>query len=123
MNHKEKSAGLPWFGIPRLLPFLRPYRGRIARMVTLALVCSVIDVCYPLFNRYVLDHFVADRTLDGLPAFIALYILVLAFQSVINYISMADSGTVEMNIDRDLRNSAFNHLQTLSFSYFRLPHA
>ena len=113
MNHKEKSAGLPWFGIPRLLPFLR-----IARMVTLALVCSVIDVCYPLFNRYVLDHFVADRTLDGLPAFIALYILVLAFQSVINYISMADSGTVEMNIDRDLRNSAFNHLQTLSFSYF-----
>ena len=118
MNHKEKSAGLPWFGIPRLLPFLRPYRGRIARMVTLALVCSVIDVCYPLFNRYVLDHFVADRTLDGLPAFIALYILVLAFQSVINYISMADSGTVEMNIDRDLRNSAFNHLQTLSFSYF-----
>ena len=44
--------------------------------------------------------------------------MVLAFQSVINDRTMVDSGTVEMSIDRDLRNKAFNHLQTLSFSYF-----
>ena len=31
---------------------------------------------------------------------------------------MVDSGTVEMSIDRELRDKAFNHLQTLSFSYF-----
>ena len=101
-----------------LLPYLRPYRKTVIRMVLLALVCSVIDVCYPLFNRYALDHFVAGNTLEGLPAFIVIYILVLAFQSVINDRSMVDSGTVEMSIDRDLRNKAFNHLQTLSFSYF-----
>ena len=118
MKKEQKNVSLPIFGIPKLLPYLRPYRKTVIRMVLLALVCSVIDVCYPLFNRYALDHFVAGNTLEGLPAFIVIYILVLAFQSVINDRSMVDSGTVEMSIDRDLRNKAFNHLQTLSFSYF-----
>lgn len=118
MKNKKDSASLPLFGIPRLLPYMAPYRRVMVRMVLLALVCSVIDVCYPLFNRYVLDHFVAEATLQGLPLFIALYLAVLAFQSLINDRTMVDSGTVEMSVDRDLRNKAFNHLQTLSFSYF-----
>ena len=118
MNNKTGSASLPLFGIPRLIPFLKPYRGRMTRMILLALVCSVVDVSYPLFGRYVLDHYIAEGTLQGLPKFIALYLAVLAFQSVINDRTMVDSGTVEMSVDRDLRNRAFNHIQTLSFSYF-----
>ena len=118
MNKERETASLPLFGIPRLLPYLRPYKRRVIRMILLALVCSVIDVSYPLFGRYALDHFVAGKTLEGMPVFIVLYLLVLAFQSVINDRTMVDSGTVEMSIDRDLRNKAFNHLQTLSFSYF-----
>ena len=88
------------------------------RMIMLGLLCSVIDVCYPLFNRYALDHFVAEGTMAGLPAFILLYLAVLAFQSLVNNKSMIDAGIVEMHVDRDLRNLAFAHLQTLSFSYF-----
>jgi len=118
MNNNSESVSLPLFGIPRLIPYLRPYRKRMTRMILLALVCSVVDVSYPLFGRYVLDYYIADGTLQGLPGFIALYLAVLAFQSVINDRSMVDSGTVEMSVDRDLRNKAFDHLQTLSFSYF-----
>ena len=118
MKDKDQTVSLRFFGIPRLLPYLYPYRGRITRMVLLALICSVIDVSYPLFNRYVLDHFIAEGTLQGLPAFIVLYVAVLLFQAVINDRTMIDSGTVEMSVDRDLRNKAFHHIQTLSFSYF-----
>ena len=118
MNSNTDSVSLPLFGIPRLIPYLRPYRKRMTRMIFLALVCSVADVSYPLFGRYVLDHYIAEGTLQGLPGFIALYLAVLAFQSVINDRTMVDSGTVEMSVDRDLRNRAFGHLQTLSFSYF-----
>lgn len=118
MNSNTDSVSLPLFGIPRLIPYLRPYRKRMTRMILLALVCSVVDVSYPLFGRYVLDHYIAEGTLQGLPWFIALYLAVLAFQSVINDRTMVDSGTVEMSVDRDLRNRVFGHLQTLSFSYF-----
>lgn len=118
MHKGKEKVSLPLFGLPRLIPLLKPYRNRMIRMITLGLACSVIDVCYPLFNRYALDHFVAEGSMEGLPAFILLYLAVLALQSLINNKSMIDAGIVEMYVDRDLRNSAFAHLQTLSFSYF-----
>ena len=118
MHKGKENVSMPLFGLPRLLPLLKPYRNRMIRMITLGLACSVIDVCYPLFNRYVLDHFVAEGSMEGLPAFILLYLAVLVLQSLINNKSMIDAGIVEMYVDRDLRNSAFAHLQTLSFSYF-----
>ena len=118
MHKGKENVSLPLFGLPRLIPLLKPYRNRMIRMIILGLACSVIDVCYPLFNRYALDHFVAEGSMEGLPAFILLYLAVLVLQSLINNKSMIDAGIVEMYVDRDLRNSAFAHLQTLSFSYF-----
>ena len=114
----NKTSSLPFFGIPKLFPFLKKYRGTMILMVSLACLCSLIDAVYPLFNRYALDHFVADGDLTGLPVFIALYVGVLIFQCVIVLKSMFDSGRVELCVDRDLRSAAFDHLQTLSFSYF-----
>ncbi len=107
-----------FFGLPLLFPYLKKYRGTIIFMVSLAILCSLIDAVYPLFTRYALDHFVAEGRTDGLIGLVLLYLLVLALQVVINYRSMLDAGKVEMSVDRDLRSAAFDHLQTLSFSYF-----
>ena len=107
-----------WFGIPLLFPYLKKYRKTIVTMVSLAVICSMIDAIYPLFTRYALDHFVAEGRLDGLPLLVLLYLVTLAVQVAVNYRSMLDSGRVEMCMNRDLRNAAFDHLQTLSFSYF-----
>jgi len=118
MNKKTTEPHLPLFGIPKIWPFLKPYRGAIILMVSLGFLSSLIDAIYPLFNRYALNHFVGGQTLEGIPVFIALYLAVLIFQVLINYKSSFDCGRIEMLTDRDLRNAAFNHLQTLSFSYF-----
>ena len=117
-QEKTSSKALPFFGIPKLFPYLKPYRKRMIRMIVLGAMCSSIDTVFPLFNRYALDHFAGEKTLEGLGGFIALYLAVLMFQVIINYRSTFDAGTIEMCMDRDLRSAAFNHLQTLSFSYF-----
>ena len=118
MNENEKNVSLPWFGIPKLMPFVKPYKKIIIIMVSLGILSSLIDSVYPLFNRYALDHFVADETLQGLGIFILLYVVLLVIQVIGNFVSTYLGGKVEMSVDRDLRNAAFNHLQTLSFSYF-----
>ena len=115
---EERVKSLPWFGVPKLLPYLKPYMKGIAAMIAVGCLVSLIDAAYPMFNRYALDRFVIGRSLDGLGGFIALYIGVLLAQVVLNYYSVAYCGRIEMTVDRDLRNAAFNHLQTLSFSYF-----
>lgn len=109
---------LPFFGIPKLFPFVKPYRKTIFLMIVLGCLSSVADSAYPLFNRYAIDHFVAGRTLEGLGQFILLYVVILALQVVDNFVSTYNCGKIEMSVDRDLRNASFNHLQELSFSYF-----
>ena len=55
---------------------------------------------------------------SALPWFIAIYFGTILLSAAANYISCTDATCLEVWIDRDLRNDAFAHLQTLSFSYF-----
>ena len=120
---KEKTLGeekkrTRFFGVPLLMPFVRPYLPTILWMIFLGILSSLADSIYPLFNSWALDHFVAERTLEGLPVFLFLYILLMILQELDNYYCLYQCGRVEVAIDKDLRNAAFAHLQTLSFSYF-----
>ncbi len=117
-NNENQQTTLPLFGLLKLLPYIRKYHKTILGMILMGIFVSVIDAIYPLFNRYAINHFIALKTLDTLPVFIILFLAVLFTQVAINIISLSIGGAVEMNIDHDLRNAAFNHLQTLSFSYF-----
>ena len=87
-------------------------------MVIFGVVASLIDSIYPLLNSYILNHYVVRQTLDTLPWFLLTDFLIVAVQSADNFVTTYWCGQVEMSVDRDLRNAAFNHLQTLSFSYF-----
>lgn len=118
MNHDDKNISLPWFGIPKIIPYAKPYFKTLIFMIILGIISSLIDSVYPLFNRYAINHFIAEGTLDTLPLFIVSYLAVLIFQTIDNFVTTYYCGKIEMGVDRDLRNASFNHLQTLSFSYF-----
>ncbi|MCR4588637.1 MAG: ABC transporter ATP-binding protein, partial [Lachnospiraceae bacterium] len=115
---ENKTVQLPWYGIPAVAPFLKPYRKRVVVMVFLGILSSVIDSCYPLFNRYILNHMVPEKDTHLMPFLIVFYVAVLLFQVWDNYYTVYACGKVEMQVNRDLRNASFGHLQTLSFSYF-----
>lgn len=114
----ENKKSLPFFGICRLLPFLKKYRMRFVGMIVFGLCGSAVDILIPLLQRYALDHFVAQNTLDTLVWFILLYIAAVVFAGLVNYIAFSLAFRTEVNVNRDLRNAAFKHLQMLSFSYF-----
>ena len=109
---------LKFFGIPKLLPFLKPYKKQIIIMIVCGILPSFIDSIYPLFSQYALDHFIAQNTLDTFKMFVFAYVGLLVLQVIMNFISTDICGKIELNVNRDLRNAAFNHLQTLSFAYF-----
>ena len=115
---EQQNIRLKFFGLPKIMPYLKPYRKTIILMITFGVIVSFIDAIYPLFDRYALDNFVMQRTVSGIWIFVACNIAVLVFQVILNFISTFWCGKMEMTVDRDLRNAAFDHLQTLSFSYF-----
>lgn len=115
---KTEAVRLPGFGIPALLPYLRPYRALLLVMVVCGLAGSAADLAIPFFQRYALDHFIGERTTDTLLWFVIFYVLVLLFQTAVNFTSTFLAAKVEQRVGRDLRRASFEHLQTLSFSYF-----
>ncbi len=113
-NHKP----LPFFGIGKLLPFLKQYRLRMFVMISCGLIGTATDISIPLFQRYALNVFIGKGTLDGLWLFVVLAAAVIFLAGAVNYVSCSNAMIVEVGMNKSLRNALFAHLQTLSFSYY-----
>lgn len=118
-QHSEtKPVRLKWYGIPAILPFIRPHRKLLLIIMVSMALSSVVDAVYPLFQNYAINHYIGHQTLDTLPLFIGGYVALLLFQGIINAWGGYAANTAEVRVDRDVRQACFDHVQTLSFSYF-----
>ena len=115
---ETKTKHLKFFGIGRILPFLKKVRKLIFVMIFFGLLGSVTDIIVPLFQRYALDHYIGQNTFDTIVWFVIAYLLIILLAAGSNYISCTLATIIEVRIHKDLRQTGFNHLQTLSFSYF-----
>ena len=102
----------------KMLPFFKPYTKFFAITIGLNLILAGIDVLVPLFQSYAIDHFIALNTLKGLNVFALVYVAMIVTQTVSVYLSVHAATTIEMNVGKDLKKAQFEHLQTLSFSYY-----
>ena len=114
----QKRIALPLFGIPRILPFARPYKKQFIGLVTAQILCSISDVLRPVLQKYALDHFVRESTLDGVVPFALVYAALIVLTAVISYFGVKGCLATEVSMDRDMRDHAFSHLQKLSFDYY-----
>ena len=114
----QKTKHLKFFGIGKILPYMKEVRKLTLIMVIFGLLGSVADIVIPQYQRYALDHFIGKRTFDTIVLFVIAYLLTIVMQSVVNYISCSLATIIEMRVNRKLRQVGFEHLQTLSFSYF-----
>ena len=118
MKTTKKDGSLRFFGIPKMIPLVLRFKKEVTIISLTALASGVLDLFGPLFNRYALNHFVTEGTLDTLPQFIVLYLLMLALIGITAYINIKVQIATEVTMNRDMRNDAFSHLQELSFDYY-----
>ena len=107
----------------RLLVTLRPYRWVLVGVFLLVIVSTLLDLLAPFLMGLAIDQFITAGDLAGLQRIILLMLgayigawLMRAGQSVI-------MARVSQEAMRALRRDLFEHLQTLSLSFFdRHPH-
>ena len=102
----------------KLFPFFKPYKTYFFITFGLNILLAGVDVLVPLFQSYAIDHFIVPDTLEGLWIFGAVYFAVILGQTICVYFSVHAATTIEMNVGKDLKRAQFEHLQTLSFSYY-----
>lgn len=102
----------------KMLSFFNPYKKYFAITLGLNIFLAGVDVLMPLFQSYAIDHFIVPDTLDGIYTFAFVYISMIVMQTISVYWSVHAATTIEMCVGKDLKWAQFEHLQTLSFSYY-----
>ena len=104
----------------RLLPTVARFKKYAVGMIVFCGLSAVVDVSLPLFQKYAISHFIGGNTLDGLGPFIASYAVGILLMSLLCVTSTRAAMHIEMYMGRDLRRDLFQHLQTLSLSFYNV---
>ena len=109
---------IDWNVWKRLYRYALQHKKLFFTVIAALIAVAAIDIAYPLFTSYAIDHFVIPKTIEGLGKFALLYLLVILVQSsgVITFITFA--GKLEMAIAYHIRQDGFLRLQELSFSFY-----
>ena len=121
MAKKEKefhSTSFDWGLWKGLMPYLKPYKKDFMGIFVANVLCALIDVAFPLFQRYAIDSLVGEGRTDGLMLFGISYAALVVLQALTVVSFSRASMRLEMNFGRDLRRAQFVHLQKLSLSYY-----
>jgi ATP-binding cassette, subfamily B, bacterial len=109
--------------VPRVARLFRPYRGRVAVVVTAILVASATGVANPLLIKVVFDSALFP-TEGGGPKLGLLYALVglmVGLAIVGGVISVGQTywtAVIGQRVMQDLRNDLYAHLQRMSLRFF-----
>lgn len=109
---------IDWGVWKRLYRYALQQKRLFFTVIAALIFVALIDIAYPLFTSYAIDHFVVPRAIAGIGRFAALYAVIILVQGsgVITFINCA--GQLEMKIAYVIRQDAFHRLQELSFSYY-----
>lgn len=104
----------------RVLPFLKPFRKTVVVILVFNLVCSVVDIAMPLFQRFAINTFIEQKSLKGICEFGLVYFCTAAVQFISVVLFTRGSAALEMSVGKTMKRACFVHLQELSFSYYNV---
>ena len=106
----------------KLLHIAKPYHKNLYIVAAFMSVSAILDVLFPMMTSYAIDNFITGQTTQGIPAFIGVYLAMLAFQVISIFVFLRQSGYVETGTCYTIRKLGFQKLQELPFSYYdRMP--
>ena len=100
------------------MSFFRPHMGLFVLDMACALTASVIDLVFPYVSRLSMTELLPNRLFETF--FIVMGIMFLAYvlKGVMYYLITVLGHRMGVYIEADMRHAVFNHMQSLSFSFF-----
>lgn len=106
-------------GLLALLPCFRPYRTRVAGGIAAILVRALVGLLAPLLVGQAVDAFRRETSARTLLVYAGMLVGVAAVQGVFSYAQRKVLVAVSRDIEYDLRNDYFAHLERLPPSYYQ----
>jgi subfamily B ATP-binding cassette protein MsbA len=100
-----------------ILPFVRPYRGRLAIVLVGTALFAALLSCPPLVMSYYVDHVLKPKRWELLELVVAAIVLVPVCASVIRFFAMQLAVLVGRRFLADMRLALYEHVMALSMRY------
>jgi ATP-binding cassette subfamily B protein len=113
-----EKAKDPRGALRRLLSYLKPFRLQLGIVVFLVVTSTLLSLLGPYFIGVIIDQYISTGDLQGL---LRTSLLMLGTYIARAFTSMASGWimvTVAQRVLKNLRKELFEHLQTLSLSFF-----
>ena len=100
------------------MSFFRPHMGLFVLDMACAMTASAIDLVFPYVSRLSMTELLPNRLFETF--FIVMGIMFLAYvlKGVMYYLITVLGHRMGVYIEADMRHAVFNHMQSLSFSFF-----
>ena len=100
------------------MSFFRPHMGLFILDMACAITASAIDLVFPYVSRLSMTELLPNRLFETF--FIVMGIMFLAYvlKGVMYYLITVLGHRMGVYIEADMRHAVFNHMQSLSFSFF-----
>src|SRR6202140_3122982 len=127
--HEEEALGKAYDSrlMRRLLEYMRPYKWRVILALTLTLAVTPLELAPPKLFQVSVDRYLvpaSHQAIDvatarhGLVLISLLYLLVLFFDFLAQYVQIRIMQRVGQQTMYDMRQEIFAHIQRLSMSYY-----
>jgi len=127
--HEEEALGKAYDSrlMRRLLQYMKPYRWRVALALVMVAVVTPLELAPPLIFRSAIDSYFVPALKHAIPEGSAwsgilwlslLFLAVLAFDFLAQYIQIRIMQRVGQQTMYDMRGEIFGHMQRLPMSYF-----
>ncbi|MGH9865360.1 MAG: ABC transporter ATP-binding protein, partial [Candidatus Acidiferrales bacterium] len=127
--HEEEALGKAYDArlMRRLMEYMRPYKWRVVFALALTLAVTPLELAPPALFQRAIDGYIVPATRQvlgmgaarrGLIVISLVYLLVLIFDFLAQYVQIRIMQRVGQQTMYDMRREIFGHLQRLSMSYF-----
>lgn len=102
----------------RMLTYLRPYRWYVGLGIVLSIAVSGLEAVRPYFVKIAVDENIAHGDAPGLLRTALLFLGVMLFRGVVQYINSYLTQWIGQRTIFDLRMQVYRHLQRLGLTFF-----
>jgi ATP-binding cassette subfamily B protein len=131
-KREKASAWELWRALPRVKPYLRPYRRLLIGVMGLTIVTAILGLAEPWPLAVILNQVLHEQSATGfvevvfgsdptiwvvLVSMVTLRFLIIVFGNGFTVLSHYLGAKAEQNMVMDLRSDLFAHAQRLSFTF------
>ena len=115
-QNQQKTTGET---MRKIAPFIAPFKWKIAGLVLLTAVLSVLAMLPPLFTRSIINDVIGLRRASLLPGLAVMMILVPVLHAAISYIQVVGIAYIGQTFVLKVRMAVYRHLLGMHIGYFQ----